>query len=343
MSLYQKNISLAEFGQHIVIELAVPALVQGYSDLVNKLAANQELVQLAKECGIDAVLSGNSGDISALRKQNKELVTVAEKVAESLMAAAVKEHFPEHAIVGEEHGFQPGGNIRWVFDPVDGTSAMIRTAITQAFGLPAQHPLPAFGITAAVVDDDEAVLGIVAELQPINGVLNVANIWIGEKGEPTVLNGKTVAGKTDGNTLASSTIACTVPDVMFHTREKWGGYQALAEATAGCITDQNCIGFMKLMNEDNSIDIVYEADLAYHDAAAIIPILNGAGITTSNGNGDALRFPENAITHEFSILAAQPDLHKMALECIKKGVSPERNSFAGGNNINKGYAQKFSG
>ncbi len=55
-------------------------------------------------------------------------VTVADREAERLMRAAIREKYPRHAIVGEE--FENEGdedaNHRWVLDPIDGTKAFVR-------------------------------------------------------------------------------------------------------------------------------------------------------------------------------------------------------------------------
>ena len=332
---------LAGFARHIVLTLAVPALAQGYADLVAKFRNDALLAEAVKQHGIDAALSEESGEMARLRKSNKELVTAAEKIAERRMTDAVLERYPSHAVVGEEHGFTPGSDTRWVFDPVDGTSAMIRCAMTDAFGLPAPVPLPAFGITAGIVRGDEAVIGIVVELTSVGGQLHMGNIWEGSNAG-TTCNGQLISPITPPDTLAQATLASTVPQVMFGTAEKWGGFQALAEATRQCITDQNCIGFMHLLSSEKKIDIVYEADLAYHDVAALVPILQAAGITTSNAAGNKLRFPETAIGTEFSILAASALLHKEALTRIRKGVEAGHNSFSARDAAGKGYAQKFS-
>ncbi len=336
-----QDVSYAEFGTDIVIRLAVPVLSLGYSHLVQHLKASHELARMAKEHGIDSALSGDSTSISSLRKGNRELVTSAEKAAESLMTAAVRKQFPDHAIIGEELGFTPGGKTRGVFDPVDGTSAMIKTAMAEAFGMTLASPPPSFGITRAVVDDSQPVLGIVAELRAENGGLSAANIWIGGKGIPTHCNRRPVKPPEVPATLRETTVACTVPQVMFGTPEKWSGWQALTEATAAVVTAQNCVGYMRLLENNSVIHIVYEADLAYHDAAALVPILEGAGVTVTDGQGRPPRFPESTRKQEFTLLAAAAALHKQALSTILKGIPPEKNTFSTRAAADNGYATKF--
>ncbi len=319
----------------------MPVLAKGYSHLLERLKQDKIIADIVAKEGIDALLSGNNNAISDLRKGNKELVTVAEKEAEQRMTEAVKERFPEHAVIGEECGFHPGNHIRWIFDPVDGTSAMIKTAVAEAYGIELAPPAPSFGITIAVADGDEAILGIVTQLEAAGGTLRAVNTWMGEKGRPTRLNGSAVSLPNAHETLANSGLACTVPQVMFNSREKWSGWQALMEATRACVTGQNCIGFMKLLQKNSGIHIAYESDLAYHDAAALVPILEGAGIKVSDHEGRELHFPETATRQEFTLLAASPSLHAEALLYIKRGVPEARNRFAERNNMNHGYAEKF--
>ena len=91
--------------------------------------------------------------------------------------------------------------------------------------------------------------------------------------------------------LDKSVLACTVPEIMFSTAERWGSFQALA--TAAClVTDQNCIGFMGLL--DGTVDIAYERDLLLPDAAAIVPILQSAGIVVTDHYGKPATFDVTA-------------------------------------------------
>lgn len=334
------NQELAEFIRQQVTGVAFPILAEGYTKLVDTLRSNPSLARLAKEKGIDDVLASNAKELAELKKGNKELVTTAEKIAEKSMADAVREKYG-FATVGEEHGYQPGSQMRCVFDPVDGTSAMIRMAMHEAFGIPIPTPAPTFGISVGVVDGDEAILGVIAELKPDNKQLSLANIWIGGKGIPATQNGVQITLSPAPSDLTEATLSCTVPKVMFKTRESWSGYQALDEAVNVSIPDQNCIGFMRLLN--GGVDVAYESDLAYHDVAALVPILESTGIKATDHKGNALRFPEEAIEQEFSIFAAQQPLYEQARAVVERGVPDERNAFNRIDGPVHGYATKFSG
>jgi fructose-1,6-bisphosphatase/inositol monophosphatase family enzyme len=161
------------------------------------------------------------------------------------------------------------------------------------------------------------------------------------KGHPTLQDEAPIALADKSETLSASLIASTVPEIMFATAEKWSGFQALRDAARGCVTDQNCVGFMRLLQPESGIGVVYEADLAYHDAAALVPILEGAGMRVTDSGGHPLSFPKSAIGSEFTLLAAAPSLHRQALSLVQQGVEPEKNSFAGNFGTHQGYAQKF--
>lgn len=331
---------LPDFAQSLVRELALPALSRGYGELVAELRSNTKLAERARAVGLDALLTEGDPALAALKKDNKELVTQAEKIAERAMTDAVRQRFPTHTVLGEEHGLTKGDATCWVFDPVDGTSAMIRTAMSEAFGLPLPTPAPAFGVTVALVENGTPTLGIVAQLIPTQGGLTISRLFMGGKNIPATCNQLSLALPACPASLAGAQLACTVPEVMFGTREKWSGFQALLDATGKpCLRDQNCVGFMQLLSGE--VDMAYEADLAYHDAAALIPILEAAGITVSDGAGKPLSFAPERIGTEFQVLAAQSVLHAQAVAKIAAGVPPEQNRFAPHNGGAQGYANKF--
>lgn len=54
---------------------------------------------------------------------SRELVTEADREAEALITEAIRQAFPQDAILGEEYGLVPGASgYTWVIDPIDGTT-----------------------------------------------------------------------------------------------------------------------------------------------------------------------------------------------------------------------------
>jgi inositol-phosphate phosphatase/L-galactose 1-phosphate phosphatase/histidinol-phosphatase len=332
--------SLVDFGVHLAT-MALPPLAAGYTGLVRALRRSHELARSAQELGVDTLVADGDRALARLRKTNGELVTTAELEAERLMRQAVERRYPDHAVVGEEYGYRPGDHHRWVFDPIDGTSAMVRTAMAEAYDLRVPDPRPAFGVTVALVSGSEPTLGIVTELRPERGGLVAVNTWVGSVDRPTTRNGRPISSPTSPVSLHEARLTSTAPEVMFNTPERWGRFQALCDATAGCVCDQNCIGFMHLLHSEEQVHIVYEADLAYHDVAALVPILRGAGIAVTDDQGSELCFDEPWIGSEFRVLAAAPPLHRAALDTLRTESAAAESRFRPAGPVARGYARKF--
>lgn len=313
------------FGEQLVRAHALPILSQGYAELVASLRADEQLGEIARRDGVDAAL--NHDTLGALRKAKKEFATPAELRAERAMTDRVRKEFPGHSVLGEELGAteqtppEGGLNIRWVFDPVDGTTSMLRTAVAQAYGIELPDPPPAFGVTIGVLEDDKAIAGVVAELRPRQGGgLEITRLWAGGSGVPATRNGEFVAAGL-AVPLDKATLASTVPEAMFKTAEQWREFQALEEVASGdCATGQNCIGFMELLSPDGWVNLVFERDMTAPDAAALGPILLAAGVEITDAQGNPLRFGPVELPGEYVVLAAHPTLHAEAVGRIRFGL-----------------------
>lgn len=336
-----------------LVEPAVDELRAGYAELVGRLAASGELRELAQRGGVGAVVASDAPEIAALRKAGRELATEAERAAEARMRQTLRTALPGHAVVGEELGADgEDGDALWVIDPVDGTSAMVRCAIADAFGLPLGPPRPAFGITIGVLRGDEPVVGVVVELSAADGALTRASTWLGVAGGPTTRDGVPVAAVGAPPQLADAVLACTVPEVMFASRAARTRFARVRDATRELVVDLNCIGYMRLLG--GGVDIVIEADLALPDAAALIPPLAGAGVVVTDHAGRPPRFDADARAGEYRLLAAAPELHRQALAALnaaaRGGPAPAggdalRPADDGGARpdatVHAGYARKF--
>lgn len=92
------------------------------------------------------------------------LVTEADLKSEAIIKKAIRKHYPNHTILAEESGLEERGDIRWVIDPLDGTTNFA-------------HGLPWFCTSLALEVEGEIVLGIV-----YNPVLKECFSAIKEKG-----------------------------------------------------------------------------------------------------------------------------------------------------------------
>jgi len=100
------------------------------------------------------------------------LVTEADLKSEGIIKEAIRSRYPNHTILAEESGLEERGDIRWIIDPLDGTTNFA-------------HGLPWFCTSLALEIEGEIVLGII-----YNPVLKECFSAIKEKG--TFLNQKPI-------------------------------------------------------------------------------------------------------------------------------------------------------
>lgn len=201
------------------------------------------------------------------RKGDKSPVTEADRAAEAAMRAILEAEMARDGVIGEEYGVAAGTSGRdWVLDPIDGTTGFV-----------AGRPL--FGTLIALAVDGFPVLGVID--QPILG-----ERWVGVIGQPTLFNGKPVRTRACPS-LAEAAIATTGPHYFSdHDGEH---FMALAAATdhKRMVMGGDCYNYAMLAS--GHLDIVCEANLKLYDWAAHVPIIEGAGGTVADWNGDPLR------------------------------------------------------
>lgn len=82
-------------------------------------------VDAAREAGALTLHYFRAGTSHEL-KADATPVTAADRGAEKLLRARIAAAFPDHGILGEEYGEQPGRvPARWILDPIDGTFSFI--------------------------------------------------------------------------------------------------------------------------------------------------------------------------------------------------------------------------
>lgn len=85
--------------------------------------------------------------VDATAKSAHELVTAADKASNVLIQRTLRKAFPTIGFLSEEGGNKPG-KLRWVVDPLDGTTNFVL------------H-VPFFGVSIALMDGDDVLFGIV--------------------------------------------------------------------------------------------------------------------------------------------------------------------------------------
>jgi inositol-phosphate phosphatase / L-galactose 1-phosphate phosphatase / histidinol-phosphatase len=204
--------------------------------------------------------------IAAERKGDASPVTIADREAEQAMRRILTAEVPQDGVHGEEFGVTEGRSGRqWVLDPIDGTCAFLAGRAM-------------FGTLIALMVDGFPVLGVID--QAIQG-----ERWLGVAGQPTTLNGKPI-GTRACRKLSDATLATTGP--QYFTQSEGDRFMALAGKTdhKRMVMGGDCYNYALLAT--GFIDVVCESGLKLHDFAALVPVVEGAGGTMCDWNGDPL-------------------------------------------------------
>lgn len=128
-----------------------------------------------------------------------DLVTDADKASEAVLLAFLGERYPHHAVLAEESGLtqgRDGGGLRWVVDPLDGTTNYA-------------HRLPHFSVSVAVEGAEGLLAGVVYD--PLRDELFSAGRGLG-----ATLNGRPL--KPSACARLSEALLCT--GFPYDVREK---------------------------------------------------------------------------------------------------------------------------
>lgn len=108
----------------------------------------QFTIELVQEVG--AFLVEGQGKIDQVRLKGTEvdLVTEYDEQADEMILDRLQEAYPGEAILTEETGTHGGGDVRWVIDPLDGTTNFA-------------HGIPFYCISIAHLRAGQPVLGVV--------------------------------------------------------------------------------------------------------------------------------------------------------------------------------------
>ncbi len=224
-------------------------------------------------------------------KSDKSPVTIADEEVETLMRQRIRATFPDHGIIGEEHGVEKeDAEYRWHIDPIDGTRAFI-------------GGIPVFGTLIALEHKGEPVIGGLDQAY-------VKDRWIGGAGIGTTMNSRTVK-TSNKSALDEAVLAVTSPDYLRTFGQSYEDAMVRVEKS----TKQGLYGtscYASGLLSMGCIDIILSAGLKSWDYMSRKAIIEGAGGVMTDWNGDAPR------GHKVMIVAgASKELHGLALNVLK--------------------------
>lgn len=238
---------------------------------------------LALELGSWAVQHTRTHPVATVttKADPADLVTDLDRSIEQYVRERVRDHFPEHAFVGEEFGGEAvPGRPTWYLDPVDGTTNL-------ANGV----PWTAFSLALAI--DDHPLVAVVAD--PWQDALfdGIAGEGARRNGVPlSIRTGASLTGGVVGTELAG--------------HRGWSGLPELAQSlsTVFCTLRVMGSGTLTLLGPAAGRGvgaIVHRFSPIDHLAAVLIAHEAGAAVLDSNGQPTL--FPETG-----GILVAAPEV-----------------------------------
>lgn len=277
-----------------------------YSRMTNQYleSSNEQLDEFVKIANRVADAAGQvirqyfRKNVDILDKEDLSPVTIADRAAEEVMRVIISEHFPTHAIFGEENGWtskEENAEYVWVLDPIDGTKSFITGK-------------PLFGTLIALVQNDKPIVGIID--QPI-----LRERWIGEIGKKSTFNGQEISTRSC-NSLGKAYMYTTSPHLFSGLAEE--AFIRVRNKVKVPLYGCDCYAYALLGS--GHVDLVIEAGLKPYDFMALIPVVEGAGGIITDWKGNKLSWkPESEGNFSgFNVIAAgDAVIHQEALSLLQ--------------------------
>ena len=232
---------------------------------------------------------------AVVTKSDASPVTLADRNGEAAMRALIEQRYPQHGIIGEEHGTKKGTRFRWVLDPVDGTRAFITNCFL-------------FGTLIALERDDGAgfrpVMGVIAHAAP-----GLALIGYRESCTLYAADGSSRAVRVRPcEKLADATVLATTHWTTGEQRAaNIANVERIVQRAKLYRTWGDCFGYFALATA--GADLMLDPQLSYWDVAAIVPVVEAAGGRVTAWDGG------NPLSN-LSLIASAGVLHEEVLQVL---------------------------
>ena len=204
------------------------------------------------------------GVVTVETKADRSPVTAADREAETAMRAMIADAYPDHGILGEEHGNERlEAEYVWVLDPIDGTNAFVTGK-------------PLFGTLIALTHRGRPVLGVID--MPALG-----ERWVGARGRATLFDGAPAKTRPCAE-VAAAWLSATSPG-MFADAEA-AAFERLSSGVRRTVYGGDCYNYGLLAS--GHLDLVAEAGLKPYDLCSLAPVIEGAGGIISDWRGQPL-------------------------------------------------------
>jgi myo-inositol-1(or 4)-monophosphatase len=193
-------------------------------------------------------------------------ITEADRAAEMAMRTLISRNFPDHGIIGEEHGKErTDAEYVWVLDPIDGTKSFI-------------NGMPTWG----------TLIGLLRFGEPVFGLMHQPFIRERFSGDGGAAQYRGPAGARELRVRACANmkdalLQTTSPRLMNETdRATFARAEDVVKLSR---YGGDCYAYCMLAA--GQIDLVIETELKPHDILPLIPIIVGAGGIVTSWDGGA--------------------------------------------------------
>ncbi len=221
-------------------------------------------------------------------KADTSPVTVADRDSEAAMRRRIAETFPDHGVLGEEHGAERlDARYVWVLDPIDGTKSFVTGK-------------PLFGALIALLRDG----------RPIVGVIDMPALderFVGIEGRPSTWNGAPIQVRQCGD-ASHAWLYATSPQMF--TGGDFDAFERLRTRCYAAVWGADLYAYGLLSR--GRVDLVCESSLQPYDYCAVVPVIEGAGGVITDWQGGGLGLKSGARV----IAAGDPRMHAAALSAL---------------------------
>lgn len=226
-------------------------------------------------------------------KKDGSPVTIADRSAEAAMREMIMAAFPEHGIIGEEHGIHQGdAEYVWTLDPIDGTKNFVAGSFL-------------FTTLIGLLKDGEPVLGLINH--PLTGHRVVGD------GTRAWSDGQDVRIRPCERLADALLLGYSYTSVGQYY--DMGAFNDLLEQTKIFRTWGD--GHSYFLLATGYADIIADPIMWLWDVAPLIPVVTGAGGRMTNWQGGPI-FPsvEDVYQNGTSCIAAGVGLHDQVVQLL---------------------------
>ena len=236
-------------------------------------------IEAAHEAGKITLRYFRSSQLKVEAKSNNSPVTEADKRAEEVITKIISSRYPDHAILGEEHGAKEGNEpVRWIIDPIDGTKTFIRG-------------VPLYGTLIGVEVNGDVQVGVV-------NMPALDELYYASSGSGAYMNGRKITVSTIDN-LSEAAILTTSERSVRDNPEKSTGYVELVRKTKLQRTWGDCYGHVLVAS--GRAEGMLDPGMDLWDSAPLKVLVEEAGGIFTDWNGKATIYGGSAISTNWEL------------------------------------------